>query len=134
LPRGEHQREAELVARQTAHRIEAGVDLFLMPSRFEPCGLNQLYSLRYGTLPLVNRVGGLADSVIDADSGDANANGFVFEAPTATALQQCVIRALDTYREQKQWRQLQLNGMSQDYSWTHSAQLYVQLYENALVG
>lgn len=117
-----------------AHRIEAGVDLFLMPSRFEPCGLNQLYSLRYGTLPLVNRVGGLADSVIDADSDDANANGFVFDAPTATALQQCVIRALDTYREQKQWRQLQLNGMSQDYSWTHSAQLYVQLYENALVG
>lgn len=117
-----------------AHRIEAGVDLFLMPSRFEPCGLNQLYSLRYGTLPLVNRVGGLADSVIDADSDDANANGFVFDAPTATALQQCVIRALDTYREQKQWRQLQLNGMSQDYSWTHSAQLYVELYENALVG
>lgn len=115
-----------------AHRIEAGVDLFLMPSRFEPCGLNQFYSLRYGTLPLVNGVGGLADSVIDAAGADDNANGFVFTTPNATALQQCLLRALEVYRDKAQWRQLQLNAMRQDYSWTQSAQRYVELYETAL--
>ena len=115
-----------------AHRIEAGVDLFLMPSRFEPCGLNQLYSLRYGTLPLVHGVGGLADSVIDADSDDADANGFVFDTPDPAALADAVTRALQCYKNPKKWRQLQTNGMRQDYSWVQSAQQYEQLYTSAL--
>lgn len=119
-----------------AHCIEAGADIFLMPSRFEPCGLNQMYSLRYGTVPLVHRVGGLADTVIDmtdATMGNATANGFVFETPSAAALQQTLERALQIYRERKQqWRQLQLHGMSADFSWQHSAQSYQQLYREAL--
>ncbi|HEY3698922.1 MAG TPA: glycogen synthase GlgA [Spongiibacteraceae bacterium] len=118
-----------------AHRIEAGADIFLMPSRFEPCGLNQMYSLRYGTVPLVHRVGGLADTVIDmtaATMDNATANGFVFETPSAAALQQTLERALPIYRARKQWRQLQLHGMNADFSWQHSAQAYQQLYREAL--
>ncbi len=117
-----------------AHRIEAGADLFLMPSRFEPCGLNQMYSLRYGTLPLVHRVGGLADTVIDSSlaAADESANGFVFEGATATAMQQTLLRALDAYRDRARWRQLQLNGMACDFSWRQSARAYDELYREAL--
>jgi starch synthase len=120
-----------------AHRIEAGADLFLMPSRFEPCGLNQMYSLRYGTLPLVHRVGGLADTVVDVEAG-AEANGFVFAEPSAAALAATLARALQIYGEQhsgddqRGWRQLQLRGMSQDFSWRSSAAAYQRLYEDAL--
>lgn len=117
-----------------AHRIEAGADLFLMPSRFEPCGLNQMYSLRYGTLPLVHGVGGLADTVIDmseAALADGSANGFVFEGATADAMRTALVRALQTYRDSKRWRQLQLHGMNRDFSWQHSAQDYLQLYRDA---
>lgn len=113
-----------------AHRIEAGVDLFLMPSRFEPCGLNQMYSLRYGTLPVVHRVGGLADTVVDAS--DADGNGFVFDQPSATALTATLARALQSYGDTAQWRQLQLRGMGRDFSWRVSALAYQQLYEDAL--
>ena len=117
-----------------AHRIEAGADIFLMPSRFEPCGLNQMYSLRYGTVPLVHRVGGLADTVVDMSAAamiDGSANGFVFEDATADAMRAALVRALQTYRDSKRWRQLQLNGMNRNFSWQHSAQAYLQLYRDA---
>jgi starch synthase len=109
-----------------------------MPSRFEPCGLNQMYSLRYGTVPLVHNVGGLADTVVDADAEafdteqtKTNANGFVFHEPSAAAFAKALARALLSYRERSEWRSLQMHGMSQDFSWHNSALAYQQLYEDA---
>ena len=110
-----------------AHRIEAGADIFLMPSRFEPCGLNQMFSLRYGTPPVVRATGGLADTVIDA-ADSARGNGFVFAEPSAAALLAAVRRATTAWHERKFWRQLQKNGMAQDFSWTAPAAEYVRLY------
>lgn len=116
-----------------AHRIEAGVDLFLMPSLFEPCGLNQLYSLRYGTLPLVHAVGGLKDTVIDGDDPE-QANGFCFQSPTTSALRATIQRALSLYRHHPDaWRARQRNAMAGDYSWDRSAAEYEQVYEAALL-
>ncbi len=118
-----------------AHLIEAGADGFLMPSRFEPCGLNQLYSLRYGTVPVVHRTGGLADSVIDATPDTLaarTATGFQFDAPTAEALAGALERTLDAWRQPKQWRQLVAAGMRQDFSWTRSARSYLELYHRIL--
>ena len=114
-----------------AHRIEAGADAFLMPSRFEPCGLNQLYSLRYGTLPIVRRTGGLADTVVDAtpahlDAGTAT--GFVFEAATPEALLGAIDRALALYAQTSAWNRAVKTAMDQDYSWKRSAQAYLALY------
>ncbi|MAA59529.1 MAG: glycogen synthase GlgA [Alcanivorax sp.] len=115
-----------------AHGIEAGCDLFAMPSRYEPCGLNQIYSLRYGSLPIVRRTGGLADTVIDA-SEDAleqgSATGFCFEEPSARAFTETVRRAIALYRKQKTWRKLQQQAMDQRFDWQHSAQAYLELYE-----
>lgn len=118
-----------------AHLIEAGCDIFLMPSIFEPCGLNQMYSLRYGTLPVVHAVGGLKDTVreIASDDAEAKANGFIFESPEASELHAAITRAINTYRQPAVWKQLQLNAMSQDFSWEHSAQLYTDIYEQLLV-
>jgi starch synthase len=120
-----------------AHLIEAGADLFLMPSRFEPSGLNQLYSLKYGTVPVVRRTGGLADSVTDCTPetlAAGTATGFVFEPFTPAAFLAAVRRALTTYRTQPDvWLQLQRTGMSQDWSWEHSAQQYEDVYRR-LVG
>ena len=119
-----------------AHRIEAGCDAFLMPSRFEPCGLNQIYSLRYGTLPIVRRTGGLADTVVHASPehlADGSASGFLFEEPTADALWGAVEQAMTLYRERPdQWRAMALAGMAQDFSWEHSAAEYERLYAEAL--
>jgi starch synthase len=115
-----------------AHRIEAGADVFLMPSRFEPCGLNQMYSLRYGTPPVVYRTGGLADTVIDADAAAlaaGRATGFVFDEASAGALRATIDRALALYRQPKRWRQLQRTGMRQDFSWERSAAEYLALYQ-----
>jgi starch synthase len=115
-----------------AHQIEAGADAFLMPSRFEPCGLNQLYSLRYGTVPIVRRIGGLADTVVDvspARLADGTATGFVFEPYTAAALLEAVQRAVAAFAQPDLWGRLVQHGMSQDHSWTRSAQEYVRLYE-----
>lgn len=115
-----------------AHQIEAGVDAFLMPSRFEPCGLNQLYSLRYGTIPIVHNVGGLADTVIDVtDESIANstATGFVFDQPTVTSLGEAINRAQKRYRKPRTWHKLVRNGMNMDYSWHKSAQEYLKLYQ-----
>lgn len=118
-----------------AHRIEAGADIFLMPSLFEPCGLNQLYSLRYGTLPLVRGVGGLADTVVDCNSqtlADGSATGFVFQRPEAGELLACLSRATSLWYDKKTWRRLQLTAMGQDFSWQQSAQRYLALYTSPL--
>ncbi len=115
-----------------AHRIEAGADLFVMPSRFEPCGLNQIYSLRYGTLPVVRRTGGLADTVIDADHDAAQGTGFVFDEASSTALLSTLTRALAYHGKPAVWQVLMQNAMRQDYSWTRSAEAYAALYAEAL--
>ncbi len=116
-----------------SHLIEAGADVFLMPSRFEPCGLNQMYSLRYGTVPVVRAVGGLADTVVDYDPGSRRkANGFVFEAATPEALLEALSRALATFGKPRVWRRLQGAGMRQDHSWHRSAREYVRMYERVL--
>jgi len=118
-----------------AHHIEAGADIFLMPSRFEPCGLNQIYSLRYGTVPIVRRTGGLADTVIDTTAetlADKTATGYCFDTPSATALWGAVERALHHYHEPEVWRQLVETGMRQDFSWRRSAERYIELYERVL--
>jgi starch synthase len=119
-----------------AHLIEAGADLFLMPSRFEPCGMNQMYSQRYGTVPIVHGTGGLLDSVVDctaATLADGSATGFVCAAPTAAALLAALSRALSVYADKRTWRALQRNGMERDFSWTASAREYMGIYEG-LVG
>ena len=110
-----------------AHLIEAGADIFLMPSRYEPCGLNQMYSLRYGTPPVVHGVGGLNDTV------DAT-NGFKFEAATPEALQASLARAVETWKDTRKWRALQRTGMKQDFSWDRSAREYVKVYRSAIKG
>jgi starch synthase len=115
-----------------AHRIEAGADLFLMPSRYEPCGLNQLYSLRYGTVPVVRATGGLADTIVDATRetlADGTATGFNFREYEVLALTETLRRAIDAYRQPSIWSQLIATGMRQDWSWRRSAQQYVELYQ-----
>jgi starch synthase len=116
-----------------AHQIEAGVDIFLMPSRFEPCGLNQMYSQRYGTPPVVHDTGGLHDSVVDSTPetlADKTATGFVFGLMTREGFLVAAHRAVAAYHDKKVWRQLQKNGMARDFSWDASAQRYVELYES----
>lgn len=118
-----------------AHRIEAGADIFLMPSRFEPCGLNQLYSMRYGTPPLVRRTGGLADSVLDATAVNlraGSATGFVFEEATPQALFAALDRALAALRDTQLWAGLQRAGMARDPGWTRAARDYLELYRRAV--
>jgi len=118
-----------------AHRIEAGADIFLMPSRFEPCGLNQMYSLRYGTIPVVRAVGGLADTVVDASDetlADGSANGFTFAAAEGAALAEAALRAMAAMDDPELWARLQLAGMGQDFSWRHSAREYERLYAEAI--
>ncbi|MBI3261733.1 MAG: glycogen synthase GlgA [Acidobacteria bacterium] len=114
-----------------AHLIEGGADIFLMPSRYEPCGLNQMYSLRYGTIPVVRATGGLDDTVEDFDPISGRGNGFKFAEPTPEALLSALERALATYRNRAHWRRIQEAGMRGDYSWDASAQKYVELYRNA---
>jgi len=119
-----------------AHQIEAGADGFIMPSRFEPCGLNQMYSMRYGTLPIVRHTGGLADTVVDATPEALQAQratGFVFDVASSDALWQAIDRALTLFYDDKSsWQQMQLTGMQQDFSWRHSAQQYLDLYQRVL--
>ena len=117
---------------EKAHQIEAGVDLFLMPSEFEPCGQNQLYSMRYGTIPLVRNVGGLSDSVVDyAEKGGT---GFKFQDYTADAFFQCLERALNVYRSRSRWTPLMKRAMKQDFSVVHMAKDYIELYEKIISG
>jgi starch synthase len=118
-----------------AHRIEAGADIFLMPSRYEPSGLNQLYSLRYGTVPVVRKTGGLADTIVDATPetlARGTANGFVFETYAADALLGAIARALVAFRKPEVWRRLQSVGMRQDFSWSRSASRYVAAYRRII--
>jgi starch synthase len=119
-----------------SHQVMAGSDIFIMPSRFEPCGLNQLYGLAYGTPPVVNATGGLADSVIDTDAAsieNKTANGFVMIETSTGALLASINRALDVFRnDKKTWRKIQKNGMSQNLSWDKSALEYMALYESLL--
>ncbi|MGA7800724.1 MAG: glycogen synthase GlgA [Gammaproteobacteria bacterium] len=118
-----------------AHLVEAGADGFIMPSRFEPCGLNQIYSLRYGTAPIVRRTGGLADTVVDADAFNLQeglATGFVFGDATPAALLGAIDRALILYAHADAWRQLTATCMAQDFSWGRSAERYLDLYRRAV--
>ncbi len=118
-----------------AHQIEAGADVFLMPSHFEPCGLNQLYSLRYGTVPIVHFVGGLADSVVDTTEktlADNSATGFVFREPTVAALNETVLRALHYFQQVDLWQKIMFNGMQQRFDWQTSAAAYLKLYQSAI--
>ncbi len=119
----------------TAHRVIAGADALLVPSRFEPCGLTQLYALRYGSVPVVRRVGGLADTVVDATPqalSDDRATGFTFDAATPAALEAAVQRAVLAFRTPAVWQQLMQRGMAQDFSWNEAASQYLALYGGML--
>lgn len=121
---------------ELAHLIEAGADMFLMPSHYEPCGLNQMYSLRYGTVPLVRHTGGLADTVHDWHestwNGRDDGNGFSFHDATGYALFTTVRRAVTLFHDRQVWRKIQRNGMQQDFSWNASAKKYIGVYGTAL--
>ncbi len=120
---------------QLAHRIEAGSDIFVMPSRFEPCGLNQLYSLKYGTVPVVRATGGLVDTIIDrneATAADGTATGFAFSEYSALALAEALERACQVYAQPEEWNRLVQTGMRQDWSWGASARKYVELYQQTV--
>jgi starch synthase len=114
-----------------AHLIEGGADIFLMPSRFEPCGLNQMYSLRYGTIPVVRATGGLNDTVLDVDPETCRGTGFRFVEYTPQALLGAIRRALAAFGNRPLWRRIQKGGMRQDFSWDASAREYVDVYERA---
>jgi starch synthase len=114
-----------------AHQIEAGADMFLMPSRYEPCGLNQIYSLKYGTVPIVRATGGLDDTIETFDVEQGTGTGFKFAEYSGAALLQCVRQALQFFADDRIWKRIQLNGMAQDFSWKASAAEYVKLYSAA---
>jgi starch synthase len=114
---------------EMAHKIEAGSDLFLMPSRYEPCGLNQIYSLKYGTVPVVRATGGLDDTIEPYDVRTCKGTGFKFHEYTAEALLSSVRAALALYAQPKEWRKLMLNGMARDFSWLVAGREYLKIYE-----
>ncbi|QWV92723.1 glycogen synthase GlgA [Geomonas oryzisoli] len=116
-----------------APKIYAGSDMFLMPSFFEPCGLGQLIAMRYGTVPVVRRTGGLADSVFDPRDNDRTPNGFVFDEYSAEALWEAINRAVTAYQDKALWKKLMRRGMSSDYSWQNSVHKYLELYRKALL-
>jgi starch synthase len=115
-----------------AHRIEAASDIFLMPSRYEPCGLNQMYSLKYGTVPVVRKVGGLADTVTDFNPNTGEGVGFVFEEYDGDSMMKALRRAVDTFSQKRVWTKLMKAGMSLDYSWNASACRYQRVYQSLL--
>lgn len=112
---------------QLSHEIEAGSDMFLMPSRYEPCGLNQLYSLKYGTVPIVRKTGGLADTITPSV-------GFLFESYSSEEMLKAVQKAVEAYKDKARWSKLMRAGMTQDWSWDKSAKMYADLYQDALKG
>jgi starch synthase len=114
-----------------AHLIEGAADIFLMPSRFEPCGLNQMYSMRYGTVPVVRSTGGLDDTVADYNGAAGTGTGFKFGPYTPAALMEAMLRAKVAFANPRRWKALQVAGMRQDFSWDRSAREYVKLYESA---
>ena len=116
-----------------SHRIEAGADMFLMPSRYEPCGLNQMYSQRYGTPPIAHATGGLVDTIVDAtpeNLATGTATGFLFQPMNQASCAAALRKAIQLYQDQAQWRRIQLAAMARDFSWTRSAQAYLALYES----
>jgi starch synthase len=115
-----------------SHYITAGSDVFLMPSHYEPCGLNQMYSLNYGTVPIVRKTGGLADTVKDYHEYNEEGNGFSFEDYTPQALYSTLTRALEMFKNKSVWKKLQLRGMKENFTWKHSADLYIDLYNKAI--
>jgi len=115
-----------------AHQIQGGSDCLLMPSRYEPCGLTQLYGLRYGTIPIVRATGGLRDTVVPFNPASGQGTGFVFQAPTAEALVEAVRTAQQVFADRQAWQRLMQNAMAQDFSWQHSAARYVDLYRRAM--
>jgi starch synthase len=115
-----------------AHKIYAGCDMFLMPSRFEPCGLGQMIALKYGTMPIVFHTGGLADTVADYMEDPNNGNGFVFREYSSAAMMDAVNRAMETYANKRKWNSIVKNCMKMDFSWKASASSYVDLYEKAM--
>ena len=117
---------------EMAHLIEAGSDMFLMPSRYEPCGLNQLYSLRYGTIPIVRKTGGLADTIENANPARGTGNGFVFTNYDAREMLNTIKFACEVYRDKNIWEVMMLRGMRQDFSWGASAEKYIELYRKAI--
>lgn len=114
-----------------AHKIEAGADMFLMPSKFEPCGLNQMYSLKYGTIPIVHAVGGLADTVHNFDAVRGTGNGFKFGRYRADRFLERIYESLFAFYDKDAWRRIQWNGMTEDHSWENAAKKYIQLYQLA---
>lgn len=115
-----------------AHMIEAGSDLFLMPSSHEPCGMNQMYSLRYGTIPVIFNVGGLGETIKEYNAEEKKGNGFVFEKYTAKDLVRAVKRAVKVYKKKEQWKELQTLAMKEDFSWEKSAEKYLDIYISLL--
>ncbi|MDZ4713725.1 MAG: glycogen synthase GlgA [bacterium] len=115
-----------------AHYITAGCDMFLMPSQYEPCGLNQMYCLNYGTVPVVRKTGGLADTVKDYHETDENGNGFSFKDFTSYALYSTIERAVYMFKDVKVWKEIMKRGMKEDFSWKHSAKEYMRLYGKAI--
>lgn len=118
---------------ELAHLIYAGSDMLLMPSLFEPCGLSQLIAMRYGTVPVARAVGGLADTIIDAD-GNQEGYGFLFSNPIPDELLKCAERAMAAWKEKERWHSIVLRGMSADFSWDRSARAYLELYQQLLSG
>lgn len=115
-----------------AHYITAGSDMFLMPSIYEPCGLNQMYSLNYGTVPIVRNTGGLADTVIDFHKDELNGNGFSFDEQSPAALYTAILRAVEVFGDKNTWKKIMQRGMKIDFSWKHSAKDYMELYKKAV--
>jgi len=112
-----------------AHQIEAGIDVFFMPSRYEPCGLNDKYSLKYGAVPIVHNTGGLVDSVIDNQTDPAKGTGFIFNQFKPESFKKAVLTALNTFQSKAEWVDLMRRGMQQDFSWTKSAEQYFNIYK-----
>ncbi len=118
-----------------AHLFEAGADVFVMPSRFEPCGLNQLYSLKYGTVPVVRATGGLVDTITEANEQSlaaGTATGFIFKDYSPLALSEALQRACAAYAQPDVWQRIVVTGMRQDWSWATSARQYVDLYRSTI--
>jgi len=117
-----------------AHKIEAGSDMFLMPSRYEPCGLNQIYSLKYGTVPIVRATGGLDDTIEPWDARTGKGTGFKFTEYNGESLLLTIKQALQAFRDQTSWQALMRNGMNKDFSWNTSAREYGKIYERVRPG
>ena len=115
-----------------AHKIEAGANIFLMPSLYEPCGLNQIYSLKYGTVPVVRATGGLDDTIVEWNPVKGTGTGFKFKGLRAEGLWAAIGRALDAFEDKEGWKQLMLNGMAKDYSWAQPAREYAAVYEEVV--